>query len=49
MLRIERVLESRLEPDLSEDLHRLEHRGTVDVVNVPVADLARRRLLITTR
>ena len=49
MLRIERVLGSRLEPDLSEGLHRLEHRGTVDVVNVPVADLARRRLLITTR
>jgi urease accessory protein len=49
MLRIERVLGSRLEPELSEELHRLEHRGAVDVVNVPVADLARRRLLITTR
>jgi urease accessory protein len=49
MLRIERVLGSRLGPELSEELHRLEHRGAVDVVNVPVADLARRRLLITTR
>jgi urease accessory protein len=49
MLRIERVLGSRLEPELSEELHRLEHRGAVDIVNVPVADLARRRLLITTR
>ena len=49
MLRIERVLGSRLEPELSQELHRLEHRGTVDIVNVPVADLARRRLLITTR
>ncbi|WP_454631533.1 urease accessory protein UreE [Bradyrhizobium cenepequi] len=49
MLRIERVLGSRLEPELSEELHRLEHRGAVDVVNVPIADLARRRLLITTR
>jgi len=49
MLRIERVLGSRLEPALSEELHRLEHRGEIDFVNVPVADLARRRLLITTR
>jgi urease accessory protein len=49
MLRVERVVGSRLEPELSEELHRLEHRGAVDVVNVPVADLARRRLLITTR
>jgi urease accessory protein len=49
MLRIERVLGSRLEPGLSEELHRLEHRGAVDVVQVPVADLARRRLLTTTR
>lgn len=49
MLRIDRVLGSRLEPELSEELHRLEHRGAIDIVNVPVADLARRRLLITTR
>jgi urease accessory protein len=49
MLRIERVLGSRLEPGLSEQLHRLEHRGAIDVVTVPVADLPRRRLLITTR
>src|SRR5581483_8245810 len=49
MLRIERVLGSRLDAAFSEELHRLEHRGTVDVVNVPVADLARRRLLITSR
>ena len=48
MLRIDRVLGSRMEPELSEELHRLEHRGVVDVVNVPVADLARRRLLTTT-
>jgi len=49
MLRIDRVLGSRLEPEFSEELHRLEHRGAIDIVNVPVADLARRRLLITTR
>lgn len=49
MLRIDHVLGSRMEPALSEALHRLEHQGTVDVVNVPATDLARRRLLITTR
>ncbi len=49
MLRIDRVLGSRLEPALSEELHRLEHRGTIDIVNVPTADLSRRRLLITTQ
>ena len=49
MLRIDRVLGSRLETAFSEEIHRLEHRGAVDVVNIPVADLARRRLLATTR
>jgi urease accessory protein len=49
MLRIDRVLGSRLETEFSEEIHRLEHRGVVDVVNIPVADLARRRLLATTR
>jgi urease accessory protein len=48
MLRIEHVLGSRLEPGLSEALHRLAHRGAIDVVYVPAADLARRRLLIAT-
>jgi len=48
MLRIDRVLGSRVEPALSEELHRLEHQGAVDVVNVPATDLARRRLLTTT-
>jgi urease accessory protein len=49
MLRIERVVGSRLDPGLSEELHRLEHRGAVDFVQIPVTDLARRRLLITTQ
>jgi urease accessory protein len=49
MLRIDRVLGSRLEAEFFEELHRLEHRGAVDIVNVPVTDLARRRLLTTTR
>jgi urease accessory protein len=49
MLRIDHVLGSRLDAMLAEKLHQLEHRGAVDIVNVPIADLARRRLLITTR
>src|ERR1700730_8161128 len=49
MLRIDCVLGSRLESAHSEEIHRLEHRGAVDGVNIPVADLARRRLLATTR
>jgi urease accessory protein len=49
MLRIDRVLGSRLESVFSDQIHRLEHRGLVDVVQIPVADLARRRLLATTR
>src|SRR3979490_2747115 len=49
MLRIDNVLGSRLETAFSEQIHRLEHRGSVDVVNIPVADLARRRLLANTR
>jgi urease accessory protein len=49
MLRVDHVLGSSGEPALSEKLHRLEHRGAVDVVNVSATDLARRRLLTTTR
>jgi urease accessory protein len=49
MLRIDHVLGSRLEAAYSGEIHRLEHRGAVDVVNIPAADLARRRLLATTR
>src|SRR5437763_1106124 len=43
------VLGSRLEAAYSEEIHRLEHRGAVDFVNIPIADLARRRLLAMTR
>src|SRR5260370_10389671 len=49
MLRIDRVLGSRLETAFSEAIHRVEHRGAVDVVNIPVVDLDRRRLLATTQ
>lgn len=48
MLRIDRILGSRQDPDLSDRLHRLEHRGAVDMVDIPVVDLDRRRLLIST-
>lgn len=48
MLRIDRILGSRQEPDVSDRLHRLEHNGTVDVVEISAADLGRRRLLIST-
>lgn len=48
MLHIDRILGSRLELEFAERIHTLEHRGAVDLVNVPVADLARRRLLATT-
>ncbi|MDF3808854.1 MULTISPECIES: urease accessory protein UreE [Rhodopseudomonas] len=48
MLHIDRVIGSRLEAAFADRIHHLEHRGAVDIVNVAVADLARRRLLITT-
>jgi len=49
MLRIDKVLGSRLEAAFAARIHDLEHRSAVDIVDVPVADLARRRLLITSR
>src|SRR3978361_394404 len=49
MLRIDHVLGSRLESAFSEEIHRLEHRGAGDGVNIPVAGRSRRRLLATTR
>ena len=48
MLRIDHILGSRLESGFADRIHQLEHRGAVDIVEIPVADLARRRLLITT-
>src|ERR1700685_3049089 len=49
MLRIDQVLGSRRESAFSDEIDRLEHSGSVDVVSIPVADLDRRRLLATTR
>jgi len=49
MLLIERVLGSRAEPEISERLHELEHRGAVDFLMLATADVARRRLRAKTR
>lgn len=48
MIEILSVLGSRHEPAFAEPLHQLEHRGVLDTVTIAVADLARRRLLVTT-
>lgn len=49
MLRIERVLGSRLEVPLAEALHDLEHKGSVDVLPLPPGDVSRRRMRAQTR
>jgi urease accessory protein len=48
-VRIGHVLGSRLDPAFHDRIHALEHHGAVDLVIIPQADLARRRLLRTTR
>jgi urease accessory protein len=48
MLRIEQVLGSRLDPAFAERIHQLEHRGAVDLLTMPVADVSRHRLRGTT-
>lgn len=48
MLLIDRVLGSRLEPALSEQIHELEHRQAVDLLKIAAGDTARRRLRATT-
>src|SRR5258707_13660013 len=48
-LLIKGVLGSRLEPAFSKRIHELEHRGAIDLLMVPAADVARRRLRATTR
>ncbi len=49
MLRIEQVLGSRLDPAFAAQLHELEHHGAVDLLMVPVADVARHRFRATTQ
>jgi urease accessory protein len=48
MLRVERVIGSRLDAALSEQLHELEHHGGVDLLTIPLEDVARHRLRATT-
>jgi urease accessory protein len=49
MQQISHVIGSRIDPNLSEKLHDLEHRGAIDTVVIPSADLSRRRLRAITR
>lgn len=49
MLRVDQVLGSRLDAGVAEKLHELEHRGAVDLLTIPVADVARHRLRATTQ
>lgn len=49
MLRIDRVLGSRVEAPFADALHDLEHRGVVDVLALAAADVPRRRLRAQTR
>jgi urease accessory protein len=49
MLLIERIIGSRLDAGLSGRIHDLEHAGTIDVLVVSPADVARRRFRATTR
>ena len=44
MMFVDRVLGSRLDPALAERLHRLEHRGRLDVLTIPAEELARSAL-----
>lgn len=48
MQQIDHVVGSRIDPAFSGKLHDLEHRGAVDTVVIPSADLSRRRLRVTT-
>ncbi len=49
MLRIDRVLGSRIEAPFAEALHDLEHHGAVDILPLAAGDVSRRRLRAQTR
>jgi urease accessory protein len=49
MLRIERILGSRVEAPFAEALHDLEHGGAVDVLPLAAGDVGRRRMRVMTR
>ena len=48
MILVERVLGSRLDPSLSQQLHELDHHGRIDTLTLAPAELARRRFRTTT-
>lgn len=48
-LRVSGIVGGRLDPGLHERLHRLEHRGALDTVEIGAADLPRRRFRTTSR
>lgn len=47
-LLVTRLIGTLADPWLDEAVHRLEHRGAVETVSLPRADLARRRLRVCT-
>jgi urease accessory protein len=49
MLRIDRVLGSRVAAQFADTLHELEHAGRVDVLSLAPGDVSRRRLRAKTR
>lgn len=49
MLRIDRVIGSRVDAAISERLHHLEHAGRVEILTLPAAEMARRRLRAATQ
>lgn len=46
---IDRIVGSRLDPEIAHRLHHLDHRHAVDILAIDSADMARRRLRATTR
>lgn len=45
---IDRIVGSRLDPEIAHRLHHLDHRHAVDILEIDSADIARRRLRATT-
>ena len=45
---IDRIVGSRLDPEIADRLHHLDHHHAVDILAIDSADLARRRLRATT-
>ena len=45
---IDRIVGSKLDPEIADRLHHLDHQHAVDVLAIDSADLARRRLRATT-